>query len=147
MAADQLRSGGCLCGAVRFEVPVPEAKFTVCHCGMCRRWSAGPFFAVHCPGQADFSSDAGLTWYRGSKWAERGFCGRCGTSLFWRLADDPTAMLVVSAEAFDDADDLRLDRHIYTDAQPARYAFADDRPRLTEAKFLAEIGVPVAADT
>ena len=146
MASNQLRGGGCLCGAVRFEIAVPEAKFTVCHCRMCRRWSAGPFMAVHCPGPAKFTNDAGLTWYRGSKWGERGFCGRCGSSLFWRLAGDPTAMLGVSAEAFDDADDLSLDRHLYADAQPARYAFADDRPRLTEAQCLAEIGVTPAVD-
>ena len=71
IASNQLRSGGCLCGAVRFEIPVPQAKFTVCHCGMCRRWSAGPFMAVHCPGPAKFTNDAGLTWYRGSKWGGR----------------------------------------------------------------------------
>ncbi len=141
-----MRTAGCLCGAVRFEIPVPQAKFNVCHCGMCRRWAAGPFFAVHCPAQANFTEDSGLTWYRSSKWGERGFCGRCGTSLFWRLANDPAAMLAVSAEAFDDADDLRLDRHIYADAKPARYAFADDRPRLTEAQCLAEIGLTPASD-
>ncbi len=146
MTSDQMRTAGCLCGAVRFEIPVPQAKFNICHCGMCRRWSAGPFLAVHCPAQANFTNDAGLTWYRSSKWGERGFCGRCGSSLFWRLANDPAAMLAVSAEAFDDADDLRLDRHIYADAKPARYTFADDRPRLTEAQFLAEIGVTPAED-
>ena len=67
-------------------------------------------------------------------------------SLFWRLANDPTAMLGVSAEAFDDADDLRLDRHVYIEAKPARYAFADDRPRLSEAQCLAAIGVTPAGD-
>ena len=55
-------------------------------------------------------------------------------------------MLGVSAEAFDDADDLRLDRHLYIDAKRARYIFADDRPRLTEAQCLAEIGVTPAGD-
>ncbi len=146
MTSEQMRGGGCLCGAVRFEIPVPDAKFNVCHCGMCRRWTAGPFFAVHCPAQANFTKDSGLTWYRSSKWGERGFCGRCGSSLFWRLANHPTAMLGVSAEAFDDADDLSLDRHVHADAQPARYAFADDRPRLTEAQCLAEIGLTPASD-
>ena len=147
MASNQIRSGGCLCGAVRFEIAVPEATFTVCHCGMCRRWSRRPVHGRALPGPGQFHQRiAGLSWYRGSKWGERGFCGRCGTSLFWRLAGDPTAMLAVSAEAFDDADDLSLDRHIYIDAKPARYAFADDRPRLTEAQCLAEIGVTPAGD-
>jgi hypothetical protein len=103
--------------------------------------------AVHCPGNAKFTKDEGLTWYRGSKWAERGFCARCGSSLFWRLADDPDAMLVVSAEAFDDSSDLTLDRHIYIDAKPPRYEFNDNRPRVTEAELLAELGIEPAEDT
>jgi len=145
MTAGNVRSGGCLCGSVRFAIHVPEARFNVCHCGMCRRWCGGPFLAVHCEAGADFASGGGLAWYRSSKWGERGFCRNCGTSLFWRLADDPAAMLAVSAEAFDDAADLKLDRHIYIDHKPARYDFADDRPRLTEAEILAEFGATPGA--
>ena len=141
MTSDQRRTGGCLCGAVRFEVTVPEATYSICHCAMCRRWSAGPYMSVHCPGDATFPNDEGLAWYRGSKWAERGFCNKCGSSLFYRLAENPGALLVVAVDAIDDADDVTLDRHIYVDAKPARYDFADDRPRLTEAEVLAEIGV------
>ena len=146
MTEDLIRSGGCLCGAVRFEVAVPEAKFGVCHCGMCRKWSAGPFMAVHCPGDATFVKDEGLAWYQGSPWAERGFCNRCGTSLFWRLANSPQAELAVSSESFDEADDLTLDRHIYIDAKPDRYEFDDACPRVTEAELLAELGVSPVED-
>jgi len=42
------RSGGCLCGAVRFEVALAEPEFSICHCGMCRRWCGGPFEEAHC---------------------------------------------------------------------------------------------------
>lgn len=136
-----LRSGGCLCGAVRFEVPVPAATFGVCHCSMCRKWSAGPFMAVHCPGAAKFTKEDGLAWYRGSEWAERGFCSRCGSSLFWRLAAAPERELIVSVDAFDEAEDMTLHRHVYIDAKPARYEFADDRPRVTEAELMAELGI------
>ena len=130
-------TGSCLCGAVRFEVALAEPVFSICHCGMCRRWSGGPFEAAHCAGAPTFMQDEELTWYRSSDWGERGFCGRCGTNLFWRLADKPD-VIAVSAEALDNADDLTLDRHIYIDKKPARYDFADDRPRVTEAEFLAE---------
>ena len=74
MATDTKRTGRCLCGAVTFEVDVPKPRFTMCHCGMCRKWSAGPFMSVHTPGPATFTNAQGLRWYRGSKWAERGFC-------------------------------------------------------------------------
>ena len=139
--SDNMRAGGCLCGAVRFEVEVPDPRFSLCHCGMCRRWSAGPFMTVHSPGPWRFVEAAGLAWYRGSQWAERGFCKTCGSSLFWRLAEQPDRMLIVSVEALDEASDITLNRHIYVDAQPDRYAFDDDRPRITEAQLMAELGL------
>lgn len=141
MTADKVRHGGCLCGAVRFEVSPVKKSFTICHCGTCRKWSAGPFMSVHCKGGGTFTKKDGLTWYRSSTWAERGFCARCGSNLFYRLAENPDAMLTVAVDAFDDADDLTLARHFYIDAKPARYDFADDRPRLTEAELLAELGI------
>ena len=134
------RAGGCLCGAVRFEVTVEESHFNICHCGMCRRWSAGPFHAVHCPPDATFSKDQGLAWYQGSAWAERGFCRQCGTSLFWRLADTPDQELIVSVEALDDAQDLELERHIFIDSKPDRYDYRDDVPRVTQEELMKELG-------
>jgi len=126
---------------VRFEVALIEEKFHVCHCGMCRKWSAGPFMGVSCQAPGTITKKDGLAWYRGSKWAERGFCAQCGASLFYRLAENHEAMLVVAVEALDDVSDLTLAQHIYVDSKPDRYDFADDRPRLTEAEFLAQIGV------
>ena len=129
------RAGGCLCGAVRFEVSVPSATYSICHCRMCRRWSAGPFMSSHAEGAPRFTAGGDLvTWYRGSPWAERGFCSRCGSTMFWRLAEQPDTLTAVSVEALDEASEFTLHRHIYVDAQPARYAFGDDRPRVTEAE-------------
>lgn len=138
--AENRRAGGCLCGAVRFEATVPEAVFGICHCDMCRKWCSGPFEAVHCEGPVEFQAQDALAWYRSSQWGERGFCGTCGTNLFWRMAEEPDGMLGVSVEAFDEKEDFTLQQHIYIDRKPARYDFADDCRRLTEAEFLAEIG-------
>ena len=141
MADEINKTGECLCGAVKFEVSFDAPKYNICHCSMCRKWSAGPFMSVHCSGKIGYTEQSGLAWYRASKWAERGFCSKCGTSLFWRFAEDHDAMLIVSVEALDDVSELKLEQHIYTDAQPDRYQFADDAPRLTEAEFLASLGV------
>ena len=147
MMDGSVRAGGCLCGAVRFEVAVPEAKFSICHCGMCRKWSAGPFMAVHCTGEATFANEEGLAWYQSSPRAERGFCARCGSSLFYRLTSQPESpFLGVSAEAFDEAGDLTLDRHVYVDARPNRYEFGDSQPRITESELLAEFGITPAEE-
>ena len=55
-------------------------------------------------------------------------------------------MLIISVEAFDESDDLTLGRHIYVDAKPSRYEFDDDRPRVTEAQLLAELGITPTED-
>ena len=141
------RSGGCLCGGVRYTVSVKEPQFSVCHCSMCRKWAAGPYMSVHCRGDdVAWESDETLKWYRSSKWAERGFCDRCGSSLFYRMANRPEMLLIVSVDSFDDADDITLKRHIYVDEQPARYAFADTTPRVTKAELMAEFGMKSDGD-
>ena len=134
--------GQCLCGAVEFEVDVPERTYSICHCGLCRRWSGGPLMSVHCPEpNTEWLNDEGLTWYQGTPWAQRGFCSRCGSSLFWRLAEQLEGLLIVSVDALEDDGDFALDRHIYSDARPDRYDFADDRPRVTEADLMKELGL------
>ncbi len=139
--ADRIH-GQCLCGAVEFAVDVPERTYSVCHCGLCRRWSGGPLMSVHCPApDTEWLNDEGLTWFQGTPWAQRGFCSRCGSSLFWRLTEQPEGMLIVSIDALNDATGFQLDRHIYSDAKPDRYDFADDRPRVTEAELMKELGL------
>ena len=134
--------GRCLCSAVEFEVDVPERTYSICHCGLCRRWSGGPLMSVHCPApKTEWLNDEGLTWYQGTPWAQRGFCSNCGSSLFWRLAQEPEGMLIVSVDALEGAGDFTLDRHIYSDARPDRYDFADDCPRVTEAELMKELGL------
>ncbi|MEE2981376.1 MAG: GFA family protein [Pseudomonadota bacterium] len=77
-------SGQCLCGAVRFEVSGPLATPHACHSGQCRRQSGHHTASTHAR-RTGFSltADRGLKWYRSSDYAERGFCGECGSSLLW----------------------------------------------------------------
>lgn len=104
--------GSCLCGAVSFETENLLPNSSACHCGQCRKTS-GHVWASSYTMQADvrFTSDRGLTWFKSSDWAQRGFCNQCGSSLFYRLNDDPR--LIVAAGAWDDADHLKLDKHIF----------------------------------
>lgn len=141
MPSTSTRKGSCLCGAVKFEVSIPETTFNICHCGMCRKWCSGPFMGVHCESAATFSDDKELAWFKSSDWAERGFCKRCGTNLFYRCTDPAYASWEVSLAALEDPAGLTLDRHIFIDAKPDSYDFKDDRPRITEAALLKELGI------
>ncbi len=134
-------TGKCLCGAVTFSIAETIDKVSVCHCEMCRRWNSGPMMAVHPHGGIDIGRGEALRWYRSSDWAERGFCGTCGTSLFWRLADGPSDQagggMTASAGAIDGLEDAALERHIFVDEKPRYYDFKDDAPQLTAAETIA----------
>lgn len=131
-------TGRCLCGGVRFNIQDAPDTVSVCHCETCRRWSGGPLMAVDTDDALAFEADGPLVWYRSSDWAERGFCRTCGTSLFYRLVEQP-GHVAISAGTLDDPGALaRIERHIFVDEKPGFYEFADDTPRLTGAEAMAE---------
>jgi hypothetical protein len=135
-------TGGCLCGAVRFTAAPRTRDFGICHCGMCRKWSAGPFFALDCGSTVKLDDASSLGVYRSSEWPERCFCKRCGTPLFYRLVGKD--FHVVSVEAFDDRSGFVLTSEIFIDEKPAYYDFANPTRKMTGAEVFAEFAPPAA---
>ena len=131
--------GGCLCGAVRFTATAAN-EAGVCHCGMCRKWAAGPFMAIEVGSTLKIEDDAQLGVYRSSEWAERCFCKTCGTSLFYRLVGKNYD--VISAEALDDTSGLSLVSQIFIDEKPAYYDFANKTHNMTGAEVFAAFAPP-----
>jgi len=79
-------SGGCLCGAVRFEARLPSKWCGHCHCSMCRQ-AHGAGYVTWVGFESDhFTLQAGdhhLKWYESSNGARRGFCGTCGSTMLF----------------------------------------------------------------
>lgn len=135
------RNGGCLCGAVKFTAtPKPHddgLHVDACHCTMCRRQVGGPLMAVACD-HIDVANSEALGVYQSSDWAERCFCNRCGSNLFWRLRDD--SFHSVNAGALDDLSGATLTAEIYIDQKPAFYDFSQPTQKLTAAEVRALFG-------
>lgn len=131
------RSGRCLCGAIRFTAVPAHETMDACHCHMCRRWAAGPFMGVECK-SLTFTCDEAPSVYQSSDWGERGFCGKCGTPLFWRMRDG--SMMTVAAHAFDEPTQYPLTVEIFIDEKPDGYAFAGDAKKMTGAEVAALFG-------
>ena len=129
-------TGRCLCGAVTFTAEAVETDIHACHCGMCRRWSGGPAMAASV-GAVSFEGEEHLGRYASSDWAERGFCSRCGTCLFYRLMESDHYVLWVGA--FDDPSAFKFAGEIFVDDKPGFYDFAGDHPRLTGEEFMASL--------
>ncbi len=101
-------NGGCLCGAVTYRLTDPPAEVLHCHCENCRRVSGNFVAAARVPTEAIVLTDPDerLTWYD-LTYARYGFCGTCGSNLFWVGADhEETTSLMVGSLHVDD--ELRL---------------------------------------
>lgn len=78
-------AGGCQCGAVRYRAARVQDDAHVCHCRMCQKAVGNLFVGLVGVALADFAWTRGepAVFYSSEKVA-RGFCGNCGTPLFYR---------------------------------------------------------------
>lgn len=130
--SDITRTGQCLCGAVRYEVHGPLRDVLICHCQECRRWH-GHFsaFTAAPRDQLVVVEPRGLRWTPSpdsDAQARRGFCGECGSSLFW---DPPAgATISIAVGTLDDATGLNTAGHVYVSQAGSYYDLpADGLPR------------------
>lgn len=135
------RSGGCLCGAVRFDARNVPATFSICHCEPCRRWTGSALLEVSIKTED-------LTWHgadriatrASSDWAERAWCRDCGTNVYFRHTreDKWFGTTDLPLGIFDDASGFELTHEIYVDHKPDSFAYeSKGHKNLTRAEVLA----------
>lgn len=130
-------TGKCLCGSVELNIELSssETEVAACHCSMCRNWLGGPMLAVDSGVLKSISGEASITRYQSSEWAERGFCNKCGTSLFYYLkpADQyhfPVGLLSGDLQ-------FKLSHQIFIDEKPHYYSFSNETENMTGAEVFA----------
>ena len=90
--------GGCLCGAVRYQVDGPPSLVSICHCQSCRRASGAPAVSWMVISRAQFKLLSGNpAAYRSSAQVQRGFCGKCGTQLTYAHDSAPQTVELTTA--------------------------------------------------
>lgn len=107
-------NGRCMCGDVTFTVEGDLRDVINCHCHRCRQWTGHYWAATSArTDQVTVADAAGsLRWYSPADGVEYGFCGHCGSSLFWRLTDRPT-VLSFSAGCLEQPTGLRTTTEIW----------------------------------
>ena len=126
-----MHKGSCLCNAVRFEVsgklPGPDA----CHCSMCRKWTGHLFVGTDVPrASLTIHGEENITWYRSSEKARRGFCTRCGSTLFFDPLDtNKHDWIGVAMGASESPTNTRLRIHIHVADKGDYYDIRDDLPQ------------------
>lgn len=112
------RTGGCLCGAVRYELKSEPLMTAVCHCTHCQRQSGGVFSTnVGVPeaayvqtGETKVFTDKGDS----GKAVWRHFCPNCGSPIISKVEAMP-GLVLVKAGTLDDMSGLTPGVEVYTD--------------------------------
>jgi hypothetical protein len=121
----RMQQGGCLCGAVRYEVRETPTSVAYCHCSMCRKWHGHVGGYAGTPReQLSLLEQRGLKWFASSPNVRRGFCGECGASLFFDDAGE--AIIAFCPGTLDEPTGLHSTAHIYVASKGDYYEIADD---------------------
>lgn len=106
-------TGGCLCGAVRYQATGAPRAQALCHCLSCRLAAGAPSVAwvVFASDGFGFTTGAPAT-FASSPGVTRGFCGVCGTALTYQHAARPGAIDVTTA-TLDDPDAFAPTKEIW----------------------------------
>jgi len=120
-----MRTGGCECGAVRYEVSGEPTQVTYCHCSKCRRWHGhvGAYFAVLRDGFR-LTEQRGLKWWAATPTVRRGFCGECGASVLWD--EDTEKTMSICPGTLDAPSGLTSKAHIFVASKGDYYELPED---------------------
>jgi hypothetical protein len=128
-------AGGCLCGAVKYEVHGKLYNVIICHCSKCRHIHG--HVSAHASSKREdlkLVEERGLKWYRSvqdeTPDVHRGFCRECGSSLFW----DPRGEdeIYISAGTLHQPTGLKTVGHIWLSQAGDYYELTDDIDKYEE---------------
>jgi hypothetical protein len=123
-----MKTGSCLCSGVTYELHGDLRPSVACHCDQCRKTSGHYVSATQVGLEGlKITNEETLAWYQSSPEAARGFCNRCGSSLFWKHQGDDGAVSVMSG-TIDGATGITTGKHIFTAFKGDYYDIADDVP-------------------
>jgi hypothetical protein len=98
--------------------------------------------ATDCGSEVAIEGEEYVTVFESSSWAERGFCKRCGSHLYYRLKEPQRYF--VPAGLLDDEASLQFDHQVFIDQKPAYYSFANRTEDMTAAEAFAKFAPPPA---
>lgn len=122
-------TGGCRCGAVRYEAEGSPAHHALCWCNECRKSAGAPVvgWALFPEGAVTITGEP--VTYNSSGDAMRSFCGTCGTGLFYRSASIFPDQVDIQSATFDDPDAIPAQACIQMADAPAYATRMHEMPR------------------
>ena len=120
--------GSCLCGGIKFKTYGQHRNVHNCHCIQCTK-THGHYAAYTSILEKNISykSKNTLKWFTSSKKAKRGFCKKCGASVFFKRIGSKA--ISISAGLLKNPTKLKTFSHIYTHNKRDYYKISDSLPK------------------
>ncbi len=122
-------SGGCHCGAVRYEVQGEPQHVSVCHCSDCRKSAGAPFVSWAAFKTSELQIKGEVTAYHSTGSAVRHFCPRCGTGIYYVNEDVLPGLIDIQTCTLDDPEALEPQLHVQGAEQLHWTKNIEDRPK------------------
>jgi hypothetical protein len=130
MTSQNTITGGCLCGACRYETDAEHINVRACHCRACQKATGAPLYARVLVPTDRVRITGPVGWYASSDDVRRGFCPKCGTSLFSERLSIGAIGLTMGS--LDEPDRFRPAQHIWMSSKQAWVVLADGLPQYPE---------------
>ncbi len=131
-------TGGCACGAFRYEVTGEPTGMAACHCKACQR-RTGSAFGIGCFFEGkDVSITAGADNFDiynqtsdSGRIVSHRFCKTCGTTVMWKPERLPRG-IAIAGGTFDDTSWIKPSAYFWVSKAHAWFEFPDDIPRFEQ---------------
>ena len=123
-------TGGCHCGAVRYEAKGDPLYVPYCHCASCRKTTGAPVVMfVNFDAKAIKFIVGERKTYLSSPNVKRTFCADCGTPLSYEGDWGGNAIIEVYVGTLDDPEAFAPDRHVFYGERIKWFDVDDQLPR------------------
>ena len=118
----------CLCGGIKLKTKGYHRNIQNCHCVQSLK-THGNYAAYTYVEEKNikFLKKRTLKWFKSSKRAKRGFCNKCGASIFFKV--DKSDNVSISAGMFDGKTKLKTFRNIFVGSKSDFYQINDKLPK------------------
>jgi hypothetical protein len=125
------KTAKCLCGGIKIKVKGKLADVINCHCSQCMKTHGNYAAYTACPeDHITFINKKTLKWYKSSAIAKRGFCSRCGASIFYKL--NKSKNISIAAGMFNNPTTLKNNSNIFVKGKLDYYKLDPELPKFNK---------------
>jgi len=118
----------CLCGGIKFKTQGYHRNIQNCHCIQCMKTHGHHAAYTNVEERnVKFLKKRTLKWFKSSKRAKRGFCNKCGASLFFKIIGAKT--ISIAAGMFDRPITLKTTMNIFVKGKSDYYKLDSRMPK------------------